>query len=103
MERPPITFGASVLVLRPSTLILIAISKVQYLGLGGALIMSKVFVTIVSALRMFSNETVSVLQWGRAFTVILATFFEVFSATTDKSTTKRETFLWAEIWPKSLL
>ena len=78
VERPPITFDASVLVLRPSTLILIAISKVQYLGRGGVLIMSEILVMISGALRILLNETMSTLQWGGAFTVISATFFEVF-------------------------
>ena len=53
VERPPITSDASVLVLRPSTLILIASSKVQYLGWCCVLILSEVLVMIVSALRIF--------------------------------------------------
>ena len=70
LERPPITFDGSVLVLRPSTLILIAISKVQYLGRSCVLILSEVLVMILSAWRILLNETISALQWGGAFAFV---------------------------------
>ena len=70
LERPPITFDESVLVLRPPTLILIAICKVQYLGRNCVLILSEVLVMILSALRILLNETMSALQWGEAFAFV---------------------------------
>ena len=104
VENPPITFGASFLVVCPSYLILTAISKVQYLEWGDILIMSEVLVIVVSVLRFLPNETMSTLQWGGASAVISATFSEVvFYSSTDKPTSKKgETFLCAEIRPKIL-
>ena len=55
---------------------------------GAVLIMSEVPVIIVSALRFLPNETMSALKWGGAFPVISA-FFEVLSAATDKTTSKK--------------
>ena len=56
---------------------------------GAVLIMSEVLVIIVSVLRFLPNETVSTLQQGGAFPVISVTFFEVLSASTDKTTSKK--------------
>lgn len=104
VERLPITFDASVFLLRPSTLVLIAIFEVQYFGWGSVLIMSENLVMILGLLKILLNETMPTLQWGVAFAVISATFFGVFSAAIEKSNSKKgETFLCAEIRPKSLL
>ena len=104
VESLPITFGASVFVLLPSTLILVVISQVLFPGRVGVLMMSEVLVAIVSASIFLPNETMSPLKWGGAVAIISASFFEVFFVATDKPISKTgETSLRAGIRSKSLL
>ena len=103
LESLPITFGASVLVLLPSTLVLMVISQVLYPGRVGVLMMSEVLVAIVSASILLPNETMSVLQWGGAIAIIAAAFFEVLSAAPNKPFSNQgETPSRAATCPKSL-
>ena len=79
VQSLPITLGASVFILLPSTLLLMIISQVLYPGRVGVLMMSEVLVAIVSASLLGPEERMSLVQWGGAAAIIIAALFEVFS------------------------
>ena len=51
--------------------------------------MSEVLVIVVIVVRFLPNDTMSALQWTRAFAVISVNLFEVFSAITENQLLKR--------------
>ena len=50
--------------------------------------MSEVLVIVVIVLRFLPNDIMLALQWARTFAVISVNLFEVFSAITEKPTSK---------------
>jgi len=85
VQSLPITLGASVFILLPSTLLLMIISQVLYPGRVGVLMMSEVLVAIVSASLLVPEERMSLVQWGGAAAIIIAALFEVFSVQNKKT------------------
>jgi len=89
VQSLPITLGASVFILLPSTLLLMIISQVLYPGRVGVLMMSEVLVAIVSASLLVPEERMSLVQWGGAAAIIIAALFEVFSVQNKKTDLNR--------------
>jgi drug/metabolite transporter (DMT)-like permease len=79
----PLTFAASWILLVPSTLLMLSITKRLFPGRVGILMMSEVFVAIFSATLLLPEEVMSMAQWFGGGLIILACLCEVFVSTQE--------------------